>query len=218
MGYSRAGFDAIVGVDIKPQPRYPFEFVQADALEYVAEHGHEFDAIHASPPCQLWCSLRTMWHASSEHLDLITPTRKVLCQLDKPYVIENVLGAPLIRPIQLCGTIFQLGIGNAELRRHRLFEIVPSFRGTFGTPLRCRHNWSERVIGVYGGHGRDRRRTVGVYGQAGGRSNRDGVKEFSLSERKVAMGIDWMMGDELSQAIPPAYTEFIGRELLKQFG
>lgn len=134
----------------------------------------------------------------------------------KPYVIENVPGAPLKFPILLCGSMFNLGTNEAELRRHRLFEM-PWFRELI--PL-CQHYDRQKVIGVYGGHGRDRRRikpaTVGVWGKAGGSSTRDGCQQFSTSERAEAMGIDWMTGAELSQAIPPAYTEFIGKQLIAE--
>lgn len=226
MGYHRAGFDEIVGVDIKPQKRYPFTFVQGDALEYVAAHGQEFDAIHASPPCQAFTVLRAMWNAR-EHPNLVAPTRDCLTATGRPYVIENVPGAPLFEPIMLCGSMFGLGTGDAELRRHRLFELQGF---TVLTP-RCQHYTRALVIGVYGGHGRDRRRTVGVYGDgngrdyrkhpatasvsghAGGASVRDGCQQFSTAQRREAMGIEWMTGEELSQAIPPAYTEFIGHEL-----
>lgn len=230
MGYHRAGFD-VVGVDIKPMPRYPFEFHQGDAIEFIREHGHEFDVIHASPPCQAFTALRTMPNAKP-HDDLLTPTRALLKEIGLPYVIENVPGAPMSNYITLCGSMFDLGTGEAELRRHRLFEIEPM-------PLfvpQCRHGWRAKVIGVYGGHDRDRRRTrpatVGVYGDgngrdyrrqpatitvtghAGGASVRDGTQQFSTDERREAMGIDWMNGDQLSQAIPPAYTEWIGRQLI----
>ncbi len=198
MGYHRAGFDEIVGVDIKPQPRYPFTFVHADALEYVATHGHEFDAIHASPPCQAFTVLKTMWN-SKEHADLVEPTRRLLLAVRLPYVIENVPGAPVAAHVVLCGTMFSLGTGDAELRRHRLFELF----GFFLLAPSCRHYERGRVCGVYGGHGRDRRRSV-----------RDGTQQFSTAQRREAMGIDWMSGNELSQAIPPAYTEFIGRQLI----
>ena len=196
MGYYRAGFE-VVGVDIKPQPRYPFEFVQADALEYVKEHGREFDAIHASPPCQGFCDLKSMYNAKA-HADLLTPTREILRSTGKPFVIENVEGAPLFRPILLCGSMFKLKVAGAELRRHRLFESDSVF---VLTPP-CSHGQEERVIGVYGGHGRDRRR-------------RTNTQNFSVEHRRQAMGIDWMNGNELSQAIPPAYTEFIGKQLLE---
>jgi DNA (cytosine-5)-methyltransferase 1 len=209
-GYQLAGFH-VTGVDIKPQPRYVGEaFHQADALEFIGEHGHEFDVIHASPPCQAFTALNSMWN-SREHPDLLTPCRELLRSIGCPYVIENVPGAPMNDYLILCGTMFGLGTGDAELRRHRHFETNPAI---YFRPM-CNHGG--RVIGVYGGHGRDRRRirpaTVGVYGSAGGRSVRDGTQQFSTDERREAMGIDWMSGAELSQAIPPAYTEYIGKQL-----
>lgn len=230
MGYYRVGFTNIVGVDNRPQKNYPFKFVHSGALEYLAEHGHKFDAIHASPPCQPFTALRTMWNAQ-EHEDLLLPTRMALDALGKPYVIENVPGAPMVGPyVQLCGTMFGLGTGMAELRRHRWFELG----GFYLLTPQCLHYQRDLVIGVYGGHVRDRRRTVGVYGdgngrdyrkhpatvgvcgRAGGSSVRDGIQQFSTDERREAMGIDWMTGDELSQAVPPAYTEYIGVVLLNQ--
>jgi DNA (cytosine-5)-methyltransferase 1 len=198
-GYARAGFD-VTGVVNRPMPRNPHTFIQADALEYVAEHGHEYDAIHASPPCQRYTALKSMWN-SREHPDLVEPTRTLLRSLGVPYAIENVPGAPMENYITLCGSMFGLRTGDAELRRHRLFEVEPM-------PLfvpACRHNRKNRVIGVYGGHGRDRRRL---------HANRDGAQQFSTEQRREAMGIDWMTGEELSQAIPPAYTEWIGRQLI----
>lgn len=212
-GYQMAGFDC-TGVDIKPQPRYVGErFVQGDAIQFIREHGHEFDVIHASPPCQAFTSLRSMWN-SKEHPDLLTPTRELLQSLGVPYVIENVPGAPMANHIVLCGSMFGLATGDAELRRHRHFEVWPIF---ILTPS-CNHGWRERVIGVYGGHGRDRRRIrpaiVGVYGSSGGRSVRDGTQQFNTDERREAMGIDWMTGNELSQAIPPDYTHHIGLQLI----
>jgi len=196
MGYHRAGFE-VVGVDIKLQKHYPFEFHQADALGYLAEHGREFDVIHASPPCQAFSYLKHMWNAG-RHSDLLTPTRVALLALGKPYVIENVEGAPMENYITLCGTAVGLGTDDAELRRHRRFEIFPM-------PLMvppCQHGVKTRVIGVYGGHGRDRRRKTN--GQ-----------DFPTEKRREAMGIDWMTGSELSQAIPPAYTNWIGDQLVR---
>jgi len=219
MGYSRVGFDEIVGVDNRPQRNYPFTFVLGDALEYLRKYGGEFDFIHASPPCQAFSALKTMPNAR-EHPNLVEPTRELLIEIGKPWVIENVPGAPLRNPITLCGSSFRLGLDNAraELRRHRLFET--SFDILLVPP--CQHGWSadSKVVGVCGGHGRDRRRvrSVNVYGHAGGKSNRDGTQQFSTDERKQAMGIDWMTGNELSQAIPPAYTEWIGRQFLLQEG
>lgn len=195
MGYHRAGFE-VVGVDIEPQPRYPFEFHQADALEYLAAHGHEFDVIHASPPCQGFSALKVMYNAKP-HADMLTPTRAALVALGRPYVIENVEGAPMQNYITLCGTALGLGTDTAELRRHRRFEVVPHL---LMVPP-CAHGTKAVVIGVYGGHWRDRR-------------DRAVVKNLTHKEAKEAMGIDWMSSDGLSQAIPPAYTEYIGRHLL----
>lgn len=209
MGYHLAGFD-VVGVDIKPQPRYPFEFHQGDALEYCRQHGHEFDAIHASPPCQAHTSLKTM-HNAKRHQDLVPATRTLLRETGLPFIIENVPGAPLQNAITLCGSMFGLGVDDAELRRHRLFEsnvllLSPT----------CAHGGS-RVVGVYGGHVRDRRRVVGVYGDGVRDSRRKydrGVDEFTVNQGREAMGIDWMTITELSQAIPPAYTEHLGKQLI----
>ena len=197
MGYSRAGFE-VVGVDHEPQPRYPFEFHCDDAFAFMEKHGHEFDVIHASPPCQAFTDLKDM-HNAKNHADLLTPMRTALQAMGKPYVIENVEGAPMRNFITLCGGAFALGTDTAELRRHRRFEVSPMI---LMVPP-CRHGAKSRVIGVYGGHGRDRRRTVNT-------------QDFSTDDRRVAMGIDWMNGNELSQAIPPAYTEWIGRQLLRE--
>ena len=190
MGLHRAGF-AVIGVDIKPQPRYPFRFIQADALAPPLRLD-DFDLIWASPPCQAFVDLRWMYNAK-QHEDLIPAVRAALEASRRPFVIENVDRAPLRSSIRLCGTAFRLGTGDAELWRHRHFET--SFK--VGMML-CRHRERSRVIGVYGGHGRDRRRT------------RNG-QDFPAEARREAMGIDWMTTAELSQAIPPAYAEFIGR-------
>jgi DNA (cytosine-5)-methyltransferase 1 len=198
MGYHWAGFE-IIGVDHKPQPNYPFRFIRADVFEYLdAEQClGAFDAIHASPPCQAFTDLKDMYNARL-HADLLTPTRAILPSLGLPYVIENVEGSPMDATIVLCGSSFGLGAEGARLQRHRLFET--------NWPLLappCVHGVAERVIGVYGGHGRDRRRTANT-------------QDFSTAARRAAMGIDWMTGAELSQAVPPAYTEFIGHQLLEQ--
>lgn len=202
MGLYRAGFD-VIGVDIKFQKRYPFRFVQGDALNPPFNLAR-FDLIWASPPCQAHVSLRWMYNAK-RHEDLIEPTRALLKAIGRPYVIENVPDAPLRHEMLLCGTMFGLGVGDAELWRHRKFETSwqPPL---FSTPA-CRHRTKPRVIGVYGGHGRDRRR---------GQWLRRDVQDFSVAERRLAMGIDWMDTDALSQAIPPAYAEFIGRAALAQ--
>ena len=194
MGYARAGFE-VVGVDHVRQPRYPFAFVQGDALAPPVRLD-AFDAIHASPPCQVHTALRGMWNAR-EHVDLVPATRALLRASGLPSIIENVPGAPLRDPIVLCGSMFGLGSGDAELRRHRLFEVIG---GTWVLTPSCAHRTRARVIGVYGDGTREARRTVSaVY--------------FNIERRREAMGIDWMIGRELSQAIPPAYTEHLGAAL-----
>lgn len=155
MGYATAPGDgfSIVGIDCDPQPRYPFRFIRADALEYLALHGHEYDVIHASPPCQRNSTMtKGLWKDRlTSHPELIAPTRALLIALGKPYIIENVPTAPLIDPVTLCGSMFGLAV-----RRHRLFEI--SF------PVlapQCNHKAQGRV--------------VAVYGHSGGSSKRDGL-------------------------------------------
>lgn len=189
VGYQRAGFDA-VGVDIEPQPHYPFDFVQADALEYVAEHGDEYDAIHASPPCQRW-SLGTP--DPGRHPDLIEPTRKLLKQLGKPYIIENVRHAPIEANLIICGC----QVGLPMIRRVRHFETWPVL---FGLLPPCHH--AGPVITVTGN------------GTTSG-NRRTWKRNISVHEMRAAMGIDWMPLRYLSQAIPPAYTEWIGRHLIE---
>src|SRR3990172_8007103 len=154
MGYHRAGFDEIVGVDFKPQKHYPFTFVQADALEYVAAHGREFDAIHASPPCQRYSNMTKRWGIGINHPNLIGPVRERLQEIGIPYVIENVKGAPLENPVMLCGSMFGRGASEYGLRRHRYFEA--SF--TLWAPASCAHI----------------RQALRIYGHAGGKSKRDG--------------------------------------------
>lgn len=211
-GYHLAGFE-VVGVDRDAQKRYPFEFVQADVLSLDPTWIASFDAIHASPPCQAHTAMKSM-HNAKPHLDLVPQTRALLKASGLPWIMENVVGAPLLNPVTLCGTMFGLGVEDAELRRHRLFEA--SFE--LITP-KCAHG-SRDTIGVYGGHVRNRRRarTIGVYGEGCRDSRRKfdkGVPDFTVEQGKVAMGIDWMTVAELSQAIPPAYTQFLGEQLLK---
>lgn len=192
-GYADAGFE-VVGVDLQPQPRYPFEFHQADAMTFPLDG---FDVIHASPPCQAYSALS--WHPQNRHIeypDLIAPTRERLVATGVPYTIENVPKAPLQHPIQLCGSSFGLGV-----RRHRLFET----------------NWT--VMSMPCAHGRQRKQFdiwrhgewvksafVPVYGTGGGKA---------AEEWPEAMGIDWMTRDEMAEAIPPAYTEFLGEQLMR---
>jgi DNA (cytosine-5)-methyltransferase 1 len=189
VGYHRAGFD-VVGVDLAPQPRYPFEFHQADALEYPVGG---YDAIHASPPCQAYTVAQSI-RGRTDHPTLIEPTRARLAAAGVPYVIENVKRAPLINPVELCGTAFGLGAEGFELRRHRLFEC------TFAVMVSpC---WHQRPAAPVFGH------------NAGANFMRRYGRGYNAAARAAAMGIDWMTRDEVSEAIPPAFTEHIGGYLL----
>jgi DNA (cytosine-5)-methyltransferase 1 len=206
-------------VDIEPQPHYPFPFWQGDALQILSSvRRGDVDAIHASPPCQAFSALRNMKNAKEDHIDLLTPVRPLLARTGVPFVIENVPGAPMRRDFVLCGTMFGLGAADAQLRRHRWFEV--SFRPSTLVPP-CSHTRTKGVE-VYG-HGTPGRvyrkaRTVLVNGNPGGTSSRDALRFHTQEERCEAMGIDWMNRAELAQAIPPAYTEFLGRQLLRHIG
>lgn len=193
MGYFRAGFD-MTGVDVRPMPNYPFAFVQADALEYVVEHAHEFAFIAASPPCQRY-SVTASLHAN-EYPDLVGPTRELLRATGLPYVMENVQGAPLGNYVTLCGSSFGLGV-----RRHRLFET----NWMVWNPPACRHDLQPEPIDV-----------TGTGGPCDKPNPSGGIhrKPRNLAHARYVMGIDWMTRSELSEAIPPAYTEFIGSQLL----
>jgi len=197
-GLQRAGFH-VTGVDIKPQPRYCGDaFVQGDALRPPFDLS-QFDFIWASPPCQAHTALRTM-HNAREHADLIPATREMLRAAEVLYVIENVPGAPLERSIMLCGTMFGLGIEEAELRRHRHFETGPHYWSIPHAP--CRHR--KKTIGVYGGgHG------VSLHRHA------KGVPCFTAEQERRAMDMPWATVDGLSQAIPPAYAHAIGHAALQ---
>ena len=203
MGYSRAGFDEIVGVDIKPQKNYPFMFVLGDALEYLREHGGEFDFIHASPPCQAWSVASTVYRRNGKvYPQLIADNRKLLVETGKPYVIENVIGAPLLNPIKLCGLMFGL-----KVFRHRLFEM-PFFIFEPPHPTHKNKQIGKGYFSVAGGAGR---------WKSWGTVHRN-VSKGTAAEWRLAMGIDWMTRKELSQAIPPAYTECVGKQFLLQEG
>lgn len=192
MGYHRAGFD-VVGVDINPQPRYPFEFVQGDALTFLAAEGHRFDAVHASPPCQDHSPLRAVagLHGTA---DLLPQTREALNARGGVWVIENVMGAQMTPALVLCGGMFGL-----RTYRHRQFEISTDVL-LIEQPHHPKHvvrtsTKKRRYCWDAGMH-------ISVTGDVG--STIGGL----------ALGIDWMTGNGLSQAIPPAYTEFIGEQLL----
>ena len=196
MGYYRAGFTTIVGVDHRPQPHYPFLFVQADALEYLTQYGRNYDMIHASPPCQAYSVLRNCGSVRPSD-DLIAPVREALRQSGRLYVIENVRGAPLQDAVMICGASFGLGASGFDLNRHRFFESNVCM-----LTMPCQHH---------------RGQTIGVYGQGTNMWHR---KKFgrclTRQEMRQAMSIDWMTHQELTQAIPPAYTEFIGRQIVSR--
>jgi DNA (cytosine-5)-methyltransferase 1 len=205
MGYHRAGFE-VVGVDIKPQPRYPFEFYREDALwtlQTLWQWGslgpyelEDFVAIHASPPCQRYTIAQNASKNAEAHPDLVPPVRALLAKTRLPYVIENVKGAPMVNAVELCGASFGLGHDGFELRRHRLFEcsfpvMVPP----------CQHG-SLPAAPVFGHNaGRDFIRRYG--------------RGYNAKAKAAAMGIDWMNRDEVSEAIPPAFTEHIGGYLMR---
>lgn len=203
-GYARAGFE-LTGVDMSPQRHYPYRFVQADALEYLAEHGRAYDVIHASPPCQAYSQTR---HAhKKQHPDLLVPTRLALQKTGRPYVIENVPGAPLINPLILCGASFGLTAKDIDgtrlvLKRHRLFESSLPLMA-----LECEHlsyqDRGYRIGGVYGGGSTTKEKA----------KVRRGGYTPATSIQAQLMGIDWMTQEGLEQAIPPAYTEFLGHQL-----
>lgn len=186
-GYRRAGFE-IVGIDLVSMPRNPSMFIRGDALEYLRAYGREFDAIHASPPCQAHSQLNNI-HGNN-YRTFIGATRALLDELGKPYVIENVPGAPLKSPIVLCGNSFGL-----RVYRHRLFEA--------NWPLASKPHIKHVHRASYGyiPRGNEFYTVSGHYGDFEG--------------AKKAMGIDWMSHKGLAQAIPPAYTQFIGEQLIK---
>ncbi len=194
VGYHRAGFD-VVGVDNRPQPRYPFEFIQADVFDIwpnLTAYGWSvhYQAIHASPPCQAF-SRTTMGEHRAGHIDLVTPVRDLLEATGLPWVIENVPGAPLHDPVMICGS--SLGL---KVRRHRLFEtnwpllVPPCAHGQQGVP-------------------------VGVYGEGSSKSQKRGRKADTEQEVLDVMGMPWADRKTATQAIPPAYTELIGHQLLR---
>jgi len=192
-GYRRAGFD-VTGVDIVERKNHPHRFILGDAIEYVLAHGHEYDAIHASPPCQAYSqAAQGMRNAGKVYPDLLAATRAALEQTGKPWIIENVPKAPMRPDFKLCGCRFGL-----DLRRERWFET--SWHG-FELAPPCHHPFP--VVSVVG-HGTPTwvREKLGF--------------NPTIQHYREAMGIDWMNRDELSQAIPPAYTEYLGRLLMAE--
>ena len=197
MGYRQAGFH-VTGIDIHPQPNYAgHEFIQADALTYLAEYGHEFDAIHASPPCQASSALTKGTNKGRRYPNLIPATRELLASFDVPTVIENVQGSDLRRDLTLCGEMFGLGV-----IRHRYFEVeglmIPK-------PKHIKHRG--RVRGWRHGEYHDGP-YVAPYGRGGGKG--------TLDEWRAAMSVEWMKThEEVTECIPPAFTEFIGTHLAR---
>ena len=226
-GYRRAGFD-VYSVDIADQPNNPFPFHKGDVLEVLLDlllgetitfsNGEalglgDFHTIHASPPCQAYSvtKSKTAHNRKKAHVDLVAPTRDLLNQTRKPWIMENVVGAPLIDPIVLCGTQFGLVADDVDgvplrLLRHRLFESTVSI-----------------VAPPHVSHRKDSTLTASVFGSGGTytpahRDNRLRVGGYvpHVSVIRELMGIDWMKTRyELSQSIPPAYTEFLGRQLIE---
>lgn len=198
IGYSRAGFE-VVGVDIDPQPHYPLPFIQADALTLDPKFIASFDAVHASPPCQSYSDLAKRNRNGHEWPRLIEPVREILIRSGLPYVIENVDGAPLVNPVVLCGTMF------AKLRvlRHRLIEA----NFLILAPPHKRHPICHTFDRRKSHYGKTDEWTDFVSVNGGG--------NCTIAAARDAMGIDWMTKDEINESVPPAYTEFIGRQLLR---
>lgn len=187
MGYHRAGFD-VVGIDNRLQPRYPFQFHQADALEWVRDFGHLFDVIHASPPCQRFTQAQRL--QGRDHPDLLTPSLEAIASR-KVWVVENVPGAPMFGAVTICG--LALGV---KVKRHRLFLSSHQLLATTCPPG---HRGEWYTVFGKGALSRKRRSRFS--------------RETGAAKSRLAMGIDWMTREELSQAIPPVYTEFIGIQL-----
>ena len=194
VGYARAGFD-VQGADILPHEDYPYYFHQADAMDVLRdwEFLSQFDVIHASPPCQAFtraAHLRTAQGNQDNTLDLLTPTTELLRAWGGTYVIENVPGAPMANPALMCGSAFGL-----QVRRHRYFDS-PLLLMNSG----CNHEKQGRPVGVY--------HVMGDEIPHGGKTAK------TLAEGQRAMGIEWMNWQDLKEAIPPAYTEYIGEQLI----
>lgn len=197
-GYQLAGFD-VTGVDIDYQPNYVGDrFIRADAVQYIRDHGAEYDAIAGSPPCQRFSSI-TPAHTRNSWPDLIGPTRDAMRATGRPYVIENVEGAKweLESPIRLCGSSFGL-----RVRRHRWFES-----NIWLTGLPCRHSEQGDPVGIYGDHA-DSREFLRPDG------TRRGAKATTLDDARDAIGMPWATWHEAAEAVPPAYTEWIGAQLM----
>lgn len=206
-GYAKAGFE-VVGVDINPQPNYPYEFIQADALEILKdeEFVSQFSAIAASPPCQAHSKARGLSEARNggkygDHLDLIPATRELLEKTGKPYIIENVAGAPLINPIKLFGSQFK----TLYTQRERWFES--------NILLKEPDQERRKMKTLSAGNGIGEDGSISICGSGGVRGLNS--KQITLYWGFAMGGIDWMNRAELAEAIPPAYTEFLGKQLIE---
>jgi DNA (cytosine-5)-methyltransferase 1 len=198
MGFRRAGCTDITGVDIEPQPHYPFAFIQGDAIEYLLAHGHEYDFIHTSPPCE-WASQFTPKSHRPNHINLIPATREALRVIGKPYIIENVEGAryELKNPLMLCGSMVGL-----RIFRHRYFEISPNTDLLLTPP--CCHNFKPVLITDHGGPnangpGKPRQRA-------------------SIEVKREAMEVDWMTENEITKAVPPRFITYLFQQMAVQNG
>jgi DNA (cytosine-5)-methyltransferase 1 len=199
MGYYDAGFD-IVGVDLTPRRDYPFEFIEADALEVLADRAFldSFAVVHASPPCQRYSVAASAWGNADTHPDLLPPTRDALKAWGGPYIIENVETAPMFDAILLCGW----AMGLKHIRRHRLFETnMPLMSPGCLCPV-------GDSVSVFGHSGEDRRKaTLAANGGLRG--------HVPIAEVRELMRTPWINGrDEVSESIPPPYTEFLGEQAL----
>jgi DNA (cytosine-5)-methyltransferase 1 len=224
-GYERAGWD-VTGVDNKPLGhRGPGRFIQGDALAYLAVHWHEYDAYHASPPCQGY-TIATAGNpaARAKHRRLIAATRELLILTGRPWVIENVEQArrQMVDPIMLCGRMFGLGALDEDgepltLDRHRLFES----NITLTAPEHPKHN-GEQVAGVYGGSRRAKRRDGETLAEVAPRDRYaarvergGGYVPRSVRVQQALLGIDWMTVKGMQESIPPVYAEYVGRQLIE---
>jgi DNA (cytosine-5)-methyltransferase 1 len=197
LGYAKAGFE-VVGVDIKAQPNYPFECIKGDALKLDPEFVTSFDAIHASPPCQSYSDLAKRNGNGHMWPRLIEPVRDMLIASGLPYVIENVEGAPLINPVVLCGTMFP----GLRVIRHRLFEA----NFLIMTPPHGKHPKVHTFDKRKSHYGKTNDMLDFVQVTGGG--------NCTIAAARDAMGIEWMTKNELNEAIPPAYTQLIGEQLM----
>ena len=193
-GYAAAGFD-VTGIDLKHGKRYPYTYIRGNVLGYLQDLDflRSFDVIHASPPCQTYSitqHLRNAQGKTTSKVDLIPQTRQALIASGKPYIIENVPGSPLIDPVQLCGSSF-----NIKVRRHRLFESNVALNGSI-----CNHKRQGRPIGVYG--------------SLNDQIPNGGKTAANIVEARQAMGIEWAIWSELVEAIPPVYTEYLGAQIV----